>query len=353
MRFLPQEYIIVFRGLTSESDAEIAENSHLWMGTSSLSQCHDRSRTVEDGLLQEILRQDMPNDRRTGLLLAGAAFVFWGLTPFYFKALSTVLPMETVSHRIIWSTPTLALLLLIINRTFFGKFFNQIKNHGWVLCASALLLTVNWLTYIYAVVTGRVLEASLGYFINPLVNVALAAVFLKEHLTRIQKTAVLLAAIAVTQEICRFGQFPTLALIMAGTFGTYGLIRKKANIGGSEGLFIETVILLPLAVAYLFYLNRQDSLAFMHQGFMISCLLFSAGLVTALPLVCFISASKKLSYSIIGMMQYIAPTLMGILGYCVYGEDFPPGRLITFSLVWFGLLLVLIERFAHMRNRGY
>lgn len=295
----------------------------------------------------------MPNDKKTGFLLAAAAFVFWGLTPLYFKSISSVLPMETVSHRIIWSTLTLALLLLIINRTFFRELLNQIRKHGWVLAASAFLLTINWLTYIYAVVSGRVLEASLGYFINPLVNVALAAVFLSEHLTRIQKIAVFLGAIAVTQEIWRFGEFPTLALVMAGTFGAYGLIRKKANIAGSEGLFIETLILLPFAVGYLFYLDKQDCLAFMHQSDLISLLLFSAGLVTTLPLIWFISASKKLDYSIIGIMQYIAPTLMGILGYCIYGEDLPPGRLITFSLVWLGLLLVLIEGFSLLRTRGY
>jgi len=295
----------------------------------------------------------MANNQRTGFLLAGAAFVFWGLTPFYFKALSTVSPMEIVSHRIIWSTVVLVILLLITDRAFFGEVFNQIKCNGWALVASALLLTVNWLTYIYAVISGRVLEASLGYFINPLVNVALAAVFLRESLTRVQKIAVFLAAVAVTQEIWRFGQFPTLALIMAGTFGIYGLIRKKTNIAGSEGLLIETLIMLPLAIGYLFYLSRNNSLAFMHQGILINCLLFSAGLVTTLPLIWFIRASKKLNYSIIGLMQYIAPTLMGILGYCVYGEDFPPGRLITFSLVWFGLLLVLIESLERIRSRRY
>jgi len=293
----------------------------------------------------------MPNNKRTGFLLAGAAFVFWGLTPLYFKSLANVLPMETVAHRVIWSTLILALLLLIVNRTFFKDIFSQIKRHGRLLAASALLLTVNWLTYIYAVVTGRVLEASLGYFINPLVNVALAALFLRERLTRIQQIAVLLAAIAVIQEIVRFGQFPTLALVMAGTFGIYGLIRKKALIGGSEGLLIETLMVLPLAIGYLFYLNRQGNLAFLHQGAWTSWLLLSAGLVTTLPLIWFISASKILDYSIIGMMQYIAPTLMGILGYCIYGENFPPGRLITFSLVWFGLLLVLMESLRHLGTR--
>ena len=286
-------------------------------------------------------------------MLAGAAFVFWGLTPFYFKAMSAVSPLEIVAHRIIWSTFILAGLLLIINRKFFKSAILQLKQHGWTLGVGAILLSINWLTYIYAVVNGKVLEASLGYFINPLVTVALAAVILKEKLTRVQLFAVLLATIGVTQEIFRFGQFPTLALIMAGTFGIYGLIRKKANIGGSEGLLIETLLLLPFAAVYLLYLSRNERLAFLNHGSLTTCLLLAAGLVTTLPLIWFISATKKLNYSIVGMMQYIAPTMMGILGYWIYKEGFPPGRLITFSLVWFGLLLVVIESFSHLRSRKY
>ena len=295
----------------------------------------------------------MDGDQRAGLLLAGAAFVFWGLTPFYFKAISAVSPLEIVAHRIIWSTFILAGLLLIINRRFFKSAVLQLRKHAWTLGIGATLLSVNWLTYIYAVVNNRVLEASLGYFINPLVNVALAAVILKEKLSRIQMVAVLLATIGVTQEIFRFGQFPTLAMIMAGTFGIYGLIRKKINIGGSEGLLIETLLLLPFAAGYMLYLNQHERLAFLSHGSLTTCLLLSAGLVTTLPLIWFISATKKLNYSIVGMMQYIAPTMMGILGYWIYKESFPPGRLITFSLVWFGLMLVVIESFHHMRSRNY
>ena len=292
-------------------------------------------------------------DKKKGFLLAAAAFVFWGLTPFYFKTLSRVLPMETVSHRIVWSALMLALLLMITNRKFFGDAINEIRTHGWALGVGALLLSVNWLTYIYAVVTGQILEASLGYFINPLVNVALAAIFLSERLSRIQKIAVLLAAIGVIQEVFRFGQFPTLAIIMAGSFGIYGLIRKKANIGGSEGLLIETLLLFPFALGYLFYLSRNGRLAFLSHDTLTTCLLLAAGLVTTLPLIWFISASKKLRYSTIGMMQYIAPTLIGILGYWVYKEDFPPGRLLTFALVWFGLLLVVLENLYQTRSRKY
>ena len=295
----------------------------------------------------------MDADQRAGLLLAAAAFIFWGLTPFYFKAMPTVSPLEIVSHRIIWSTFILAALLLIINRKFFKSAISQLKRHGLALIIGATLLSVNWLTYIYAVSNGKVLEASLGYFINPLVNVALAAIILKEKLSRIQMFAVLLATIGVTQEIFRFGQFPTLAMIMAGTFGIYGLIRKKVNIGGSEGLLIETLLLLPFAAGYLLYLNRHERLAFLSHDSLTTCLLLSAGLVTTLPLIWFISATKKLNYSIVGMMQYIAPTMMGILGYWIYKEGFPPGRLITFSLVWFGLLLVVVESFSHMLSRKY
>ena len=261
--------------------------------------------------------------------------------------------METVSHRIVWSALMLGLLLVLTNKHFFSDIPYQIKSHGWVLGAGSLLLSINWLTYIYAVVTGQILQASLGYFINPLVNVALAAIFLSERLSRIQKIAVLLAAVGVAQEIFRFGQFPVLALIMAGSFGIYGLIRKKAAIGGSEGLLIETLLLFPFAVGYLFYLNKQGHLAFLHQGAITSWLLVASGLVTTLPLIWFISASKKLRYSIIGMMQYIAPTLMGISGYYIYKEDFPPGRLLTFLLVWSGLLLVVLEGLYHSRTKKY
>ncbi len=295
----------------------------------------------------------MDNHEKKGFLLAGAAFVFWGLTPFYFKALSMVPPMAMVSHRVIWSAGMLALLLVITDRQFFHHVFTEMKAHGWALGVGALLLSANWLTYIYAVVTGQILEASLGYFINPLVNVALAAIFLRERLSRIQKIAVFLAGIGVTQEIFRFGQFPTLAVIMAVTFGVYGLIRKKAAIAGSEGLFIETVLLFPFAIGYLFYLSADGQFFFLSQDMVTICLLTASGLVTTLPLIWFISASKKLPYSIIGMMQYIAPTLMGILGYWVYREGFPSGRLLTFILVWSGLIMVVVEGFHKTKNRKY
>ena len=295
----------------------------------------------------------MGQDQKTGFLLGVSAFMFWGLTPCYFKAISSVSPLEIVSHRIVWSTFILAGLLLVINRKFLKTLLLQLKRHGLILGLAATLLAVNWLTYIYAVVNDRILEASLGYFINPLVNVALAALILKERLSRIQMIAVFLAAVGVSQEVFRFGRVPTLALIMAGTFGIYGLIRKKIDIGGSEGLLIETLLLVPFAAGYLLYLASENRMAFLNQGPLIFWLLLSAGLVTTLPLIWFIGATKRLNYSIVGLMQYIAPTLMGLLGYWVYSEGFPPGRLLTFTLVWLGLLLVVIESLIHVRTRAY
>ena len=179
----------------------------------------------------------MPNDPQKGILLSAAAFIFWGLTPFYFKALSQVAPMETVSHRIIWSAVLLTLLLLITNRSFFREVLNQIKTHGWVLLATALLLTLNWLTYIYAVVTGKVLEASLGYFYQSARQCSSGSGFSERtSYTDSKKLPYSLQASPSRRKFSGSDSFPTLALVMAGTFGIYGLIRKKASIGRQRGI---------------------------------------------------------------------------------------------------------------------
>ena len=287
----------------------------------------------------------MDPNSRSGYIQAIIAFVLWGFAPIYFKALTSVTPYEIVAHRVIWSVFTLAAILYWQDKQFISKVILGFKRHFKILFIAAILLTANWLVFIYAISVDKILEASLGYYINPLVNVALGAIFLRERLTRFQKIAVLLAFIGVAQEIFRFGQIPTIALFLAVSFGTYGLLRKKADISGTSGLIIETIMMLPFALAYLFYLNSQGTLAFLHEGITIDILLLSAGLVTSVPLIFFIGASKKIPYSTLGMFQYIGPTLMGILGYFIYHESFPPGRLITFTLVWSGLALTVIENF--------
>ncbi len=275
--------------------------------------------------------------------MAVIAFLMWGFAPIYFKAVQQVSPFEIVAHRVLWSVFTLAIILYFIDRKFIRKVIAGFKSHFWVLASAAFLLTANWLVFIYAISIGKILEASLGYYINPLLNVALGAIFLGEKFSKIQKLAVALAVIGVAQEVFRFGQIPIISLILAGTFGTYGLIRKKAEIGGTEGLLIETIIMMPFALAYLFYLEIGDRMVFLHGDISTSALLLAAGLVTSLPLIFFIGASKRIRYSTLGMFQYIGPTLMGVLGYYFYNETFPPGRLVTFALVWSGLALTVIE----------
>ncbi len=282
---------------------------------------------------------------RSGHIQAVIAFVLWGFAPLYFKALPSVTPYEIVAHRVIWSVFTLAIILYWQDKNFIPKVIQGFKDHFRVLFLAAILLTSNWLVFIYAISVGEILETSLGYYINPLLNVALGAVFLSEHLTRAQKFAVFLALVGVAQEIFRFGQLPFIALFLAISFGTYGLIRKKVDIGGTVGLLIETMLMSPFAIAYLVYLNFQGKLSFTHENLSIDILLLSAGLVTSLPLIFFIGASKKITYSTLGMFQYIGPTLMGVLGYFIYHEGFPPGRLMTFALVWLGLTLTVIENF--------
>jgi chloramphenicol-sensitive protein RarD len=287
----------------------------------------------------------MDNTLKTGYIMAVISFLIWGFAPIYFKAIQQVSPFEIVAHRVIWSVFTLAAILYLMDKNFVAKIIAGFKSHFWVLASAAFLLTANWLMFIYSISTGRILEASLGYYINPLVNVALGAIFLGERFSNLKKIAVLLAIIGVAQEVFRFGQIPFISLFLAATFGTYGLIRKKADIGGSEGLLIETMIMMPFAIAYLLYLQFNQQLVFLHSDLSISLLLLAAGLVTSLPLIFFIGASKRLKYSTLGMFQYIGPTLMGILGYYFYNESFPEGRLMTFGLVWLGLLLTVIESF--------
>jgi len=285
----------------------------------------------------------MDKNLKTGYIMAVISFLMWGFAPIYFKAIHQVSPFEIVAHRVVWSVFTLAAILYVFDKKFVTKVIAGFKSHFWVLVSAAFLLTANWLVFIYAISIGKILEASLGYYINPLLNVALGAIFLGEKFSRIQKIAVVLAIAGVAQEIFRFGQVPTLSLFLAATFGTYGLIRKKAEIGGSEGLLIETIIMMPFAIAYLLYLQFNQQLTFLHSEISISLLLLAAGLVTSLPLIFFIGASKRIKYSTLGMFQYIGPTLMGVLGFYFYNESFPDGRLMTFALVWIGLLLTVFE----------
>ena len=292
----------------------------------------------------------MDNSPKSGYILALGAFILWGLAPIYFKLISNVPPFEIVAHRAVWSVITLGLILFIINRNFTKKLIERSKEDFRLLMLAACLLTSNWLVFIYAISADKILEASLGYYINPLLNIAIGSLFLNERLSSLQKIAVMLAIVGVTQELVRFGQLPWISLFLAATFAVYGLIRKQIKTQGTEGLLIETLFMLPIAIVYLMYLYNKDSMTFYFAGQSTTILLMLAGLVTSIPLILFIGASKRLKYSTLGLFQYIGPTIMGILGYYIYNEAFSEGRLMTFALVWLGLALTVFESIRNRRK---
>lgn len=285
------------------------------------------------------------------MLYALAAFCFWGLVPIYFKAVAVVPPLELLAHRVLWSVPLVALLITLGRQ--WGPLRRALASRRvWlILCLSASLAACNWFVFIYAIVSGRVLQASLGYFINPLVNVILGLVFLRERLRPWQAVAVLLAAAGTLNLALAAGQIPWISLSLAFSFGTYGLLRKTVRIESLNGLLVETSLLSPAALGYLLLLAAQGRGAFWAGGPEISGLLILAGAVTALPLVWFTSAARRLPYTTIGLFQYLAPSIQFCLAVFVYQEPFSKAHLITFAYIWAGLTLYMTDSYR-ARNRG-
>lgn len=289
-------------------------------------------------------------EQKLGVTCALAAYGFWGLVPIYFKSVGHVSPLEILSHRVIWSVPLTAFLIALV-RDWSGLRKSLASEGVWrTLLVTALLVTLNWLVFIYAVNTGRILQASLGYYINPLVNVLLGVVFLKERLRPLQVVAVLFAAAGTANITIQFGRFPWIALVLAFCFGTYGLLRKTVRIEAVNGLFVETAMVCPFALGYLIYKGTKGGLAFGNIDHTTTLLLFLAGAVTAFPLVWFTSAARRLRYSTMGVLQYLAPSLMFLLAVFRYGEPFTLANFITFGCIWTGLAIFVFDSF--FRNQS-
>jgi chloramphenicol-sensitive protein RarD len=288
--------------------------------------------------------------QQAGVLYALAAFGFWGLAPIYFKAVGHVPPLEILGHRVVWSVLLTAVLLSL------GRQWRRLRMAAVAprvvatLLLSALLVAGNWFVFILAVTTGQVLQASLGYFINPLVNVLLGMVFLQERLRGWQGVAVLLAAAGTTTLTVSHGELPWIALLLAFSFGVYGLLRKTVRIESLAGLFVETTVLCPVALGYLTLLQASGSGHFATGDLRTSVLLAFAGAITALPLVWFTSAARRLRYATIGLFQYLAPTLHFLLAVVIYGEPFTRIHLVTFTLIWTGLAIFMADAFAVQRR---
>lgn len=279
-----------------------------------------------------------------GAFFAISAFGLWGVFPLYFMAVDHMPVAEVLAHRIFWSAVLVAAALALRGRLVGIWSLLQDRAVAIRVAASATFVGFNWTVYIWAVTHGHVLESSLGYFINPLVNVLLGAVFLGERHNRLQWIAIAIAAAGVFNQIAFVGSFPWIALSLAFSFGFYGLIRKTAPVEAMSGLLFETAVYTPLAVAFIAYLAYQETGHF-GAGWPDSALLVLAGAVTAVPLYLFTEAARRLRLATLGLFQYIAPTLQFMLGVTVFGEPLGPSFLITFALIWTALALYSFSAF--------
>jgi chloramphenicol-sensitive protein RarD len=287
-----------------------------------------------------------------GLLAAAGAFILWGVLPAYWKLLQEVPAYEILCHRMSWSLLlTLALVFLAGRRAVFRQALRERKNLI-TFTATGLLLAVNWLLYIWAVNAGYIVETSLGYFINPLINVFFGMIFFRETMRPVQWFALLLAFLGVLYLTVYYGQFPWIALILAVTFAIYGLLHKKNDLGALDGLCLETGVMFLPAAVILIGLAGTGAGSFGRIDLTGSLLLVGTGVVTTVPLLLFGYAAHKIPLSTLGLMQYLAPTINLLLGIFVYHEEFPRTRMVGFMLIWSALAIFMAENLLRrLRNQ--
>jgi chloramphenicol-sensitive protein RarD len=278
-----------------------------------------------------------------GILYAAASYILWGLFPVYFKALQSVSPLEILWHRIVWAFVFLLIVLAVRRQwSWIAKALRQPAVLAG-FAASAVLLSINWYVYIWSVNNDRVVDASLGYFINPLVNVLLGFLLFHERLRPAQWVAVALAAAGVAWLTWQAGHPPWIGLVLAFSFGFYGLLRKTAALGALEGLSVETCLLFPIAFGYLVWLALNDQNAFLQASVTSKWLLVAAGPITAIPLLLFAAGARRIPMSTLGLLQYLAPSLQLLLGVWLYHEPFAGHRLVGYAVIWSALALYSLE----------
>ena len=284
-----------------------------------------------------------------GILNGIAAYLLWGVFPIYWKLLHVVPAMQVIGHRIIWS---FALLILFVLLTKQWKEFRSAALTPKTLAIYSIagaLLTVNWLVYVWGVNAGFIVETSLGYFINPLISVLLGVTFLHERLRPAQWIPVALATAGVTYLTVAYGRLPWIALSLAFSFGFYGFVKKLAPLGALYGLTLETGIVFPIALLYLAFVALNGTGAFFRDGAQIDLLLIGAGIVTTIPLLMFASAARQIPLTVVGLLQYIAPTMQFLIGVFLYKEPFDRAHLIGFGIVWIALIIFWVENFVANR----
>ncbi len=292
------------------------------------------------------------DEKLVGGLYAAAAFAFWGGLPLYFRAMDHVPPLQMLCHRFVWAVLLLAGLVTVLGG--WPRILAALRHRRTVLMllGSTAFIAINWLTFIWAIGAERVTEISLGYYINPLVNVVLGMLVLRERLSRLQGVAVALAAIGVTNLAVQTAGLPWPSLAVALSFGFYGLIRKTTTLGSIEGLFLETALAAPLALAYLVHVGLAGQGAFGAAGLGQDLMLAMAGVVTALPLIWFASGARRITYTAVGFFQYLAPTGHFLLAVLVFGEPFTWVQAVTFGCIWTALAVFSADRWRqHLRDR--
>ena len=297
----------------------------------------------------------MNAEEKQGIIVVVLAYAWWGFMPIYWKLLDHVASGEILSGRVIWSF-VFTLMLVLIGRKF-SVLKEDLKNlwkdkkSFWSLVLASYLVTGNWFLYIFAVNEGYIVQASLGYYINPLLSVLLGIIFLKEKLSLAQKISVLIAATGVVLLTISYGVVPWIAMLLASTFAFYGLIKKRITIDPLRGLTIETLFVLPVALAYFSYLVVSDQAVFFSSNITTTILLVLTGVATAVPLVLFAKGTKTMPLYMSGFIQYIAPTLMLLIGIFVYGEKFSKIEFISFSFIWAALLLFTFSKIIELRRK--
>ena len=290
------------------------------------------------------------NVARSGVLIGLLAYTMWGVFPIYFKMVASVAPFEVLGHRILWAVPFGA--LIIAARRQWGEVAAALVDRtmlAWLLLA-AICISANWLIYIWAIQNERIFETSLGYYINPLMFVAVGALMLGERLRRLQAVAVALAASGVLFLTFSGGTFPWVALSLAALFTYYGVIRRQIGVGAMPGLFIETAMLLPFAVAWIGWLMLRGEAAISEGSAGLAALLVAGGPITVLPLLCFAVAAKRVSLTTIGFLQFLAPTLQFLIGV-YYGEPLTPGRAVCFVCIWTAVLVFSFDALRYGRKK--
>ena len=293
--------------------------------------------------------------KQKGILFVSGAYIIWGLLPVYWRQIETVSPYEIIAHRIFWSFIFMVLYILFTGRWQYLKtnltFIFSDRKKALSLVAASIIISINWLTYILAVNQGHILEAGLGYYINPFVSILLAFFILKERFSKGEWLAIFIVSLGVIYMSLGVGHIPWLALTLAVTFGVYGLIKKTINIDATYALAVETAVLAPIALLYILYLNASgvNTLDFgLNRDTMFT---MGTGVVTAIPLLLFALGAVKIPLSITGLLQYIGPTLMLFIGIFLYGESFTATHQIAYGFIWTGLILYTLLRFNASRPR--